>query len=150
MKSLWNLMGANNLVRKRESQAGSLGFGREERIEDPLPIFRSDASPSSVTSISMARWICPPRAENDDNLAFNLIRPPLGIASLEFTTRFRTACAKSPRSPHKGGRSGSHAKLIDHGLLTKRGFESSCKSSNSDATGKTSVVMAGSAAKESR
>jgi len=37
-------MGATNLVRKRESQAGSLGFGREERIEDPFPIFRSDAS----------------------------------------------------------------------------------------------------------
>jgi len=37
-------MGANNLVRKCESQAGSLGFSCEEGVKDPFPIFRRNAS----------------------------------------------------------------------------------------------------------
>src|SRR4029077_18664485 len=105
-------------------------------------------TPSSVTSISMARWIWPLMAENDDSLASSLIGPTLGIASLAFTMRLRTACAKRLRSAHRGGRSDWHEKLIDDGLLTNSGRQSSCRSSNSDATDKTSLAMLGSAAKE--
>ena len=92
-------MGLDDGSANRQAHARTLGFGRKERMEDAVHVFRINSGPESSIMINTPSG----SPITDFNRSVRARSATVSIASIAFATRLATTCCSWTRSANTGG-----------------------------------------------